>query len=208
MSQTLIVQLKKPMTSIKLLDSYGGPASSNTSQNTEIGADTKLSGHKGINSAAETQPAEGGMQDLERQKAEFAQVCQTLNSVVNKMSQFYDEMLTKHREEIAKLSVEIANKVLMQKVQKGDYQIESIIKEALKNAPTCQEVVVHLNPEDLAQYQKLQQDDPSGTLTGIKFVADPAIGRAECLLETPKGIVKSFVEQHLEQISEALSKVE
>jgi flagellar biosynthesis/type III secretory pathway protein FliH len=156
----------------------------------------------------EGQETKNQIKDLQKQKAEFSQVCQTLNSVVNKMSQFYDEMLTKHREEIAKLSVEIANKVLMQKVQKGDYQIESIINEALKNAPTCQEVVVHLNPEDLTQYQKLQQDDPSGTLTGIKFVADPAIGRAECLLETPKGIVKSFVEQHLEQISEALSKVE
>ena len=100
----------------------------------------------------------------------------------------------------------------MQKVQKGDYEIESIIKEALKNAPARQDIVVHLNPEDLSQYQSQrasgQQDDAGSTLAGVKFVADPGIGRAECLLETPKGIVKSFVNEHLEQISEALRRIE
>ncbi len=145
--------------------------------------------------------------DEGRAKAEFAQVCQTLKTIVNKMNQLYGEMLTKHGEEIAKLSVEIANKVLMQKVQKGDYRIESIIAEALKSAPTCQDVVVHLNPEDLAQCQKLLQEGTIGALEGVKFVSDPNIGRAECLLETPKGIVKSFIKEHIEQISGALSKV-
>jgi flagellar biosynthesis/type III secretory pathway protein FliH len=142
-----------------------------------------------------------------RIEAEFAQSLQTLNSLINKLNQFYDELLARHREEIAKLSVEIANKVLMQKLQKGDYKIESIINEALKNAPARQDMVVHLNPDDIAQLQKLRQHDPTNTLANIKFVADPAIGRAECLLETPKGIIKSFIKEHIERISDALAKV-
>jgi len=168
--------------------------------------DTESSGQRSTNSAADAQQLKL-TQDLERQKAEVVQLCQTLNCLVGELSRFYNEVLAKHKEEIARLSVEIASKVLMQKVQKGDYHIESIIKEALKNAPACQEVVVHLNPEDLMQCQKLQQDDPRNTLADIKFVADPSIGRAECLLETPKGIVKSFINEHMEQISEALVKV-
>jgi flagellar biosynthesis/type III secretory pathway protein FliH len=150
---------------------------------------------------------------LEGQKTEIAQLFQALKRLVDELNRFYKEVLDKHKEEIASLSVEIANKVLMQKVQKGDYRIESIITEALKNVPTCQDVVVHLNPEDMTQYQKLKQDSigdalPVAELEGIKFVADSNIGRAECMLETPKGIVKSFVEQHLEKIREALAKVE
>lgn len=134
-------------------------------------------------------------------KAEFAQNCQTLNSIVNKLNQLYNETLAEHREEIAKLSVQIANKVLMQKVQKGDYQIESIINEVLKNAPTTQDVVVHLNPDDLANLTQ-------NSFEGIKLIADPNIGRAECLLETPKGFIKSFLNEHIKRISEALEKLE
>src|SRR4030067_522779 len=74
------------------------------------------------------------------------------------------------------LSVEIARKILMQKVENGDYEIESIIKEALKNAPGSQDVIVHLNPEDLEKCQKAQQDGPGGVLAGIKLIPDPNIG--------------------------------
>jgi len=148
------------------------------------------------------------MQALEVQKAGVSQVYQALKGLVDKLTQFYDRLFAEHREEIAKLSVEIARKILMQKVEEGDYEIESIVKEALKNAPTRQDVVVHLNPEDLVQYQKLQQDAGGGALAGIKFVSDPDIGRAECLLESPKGIIKSLIDEHLERIAKALNKAE
>ena len=96
----------------------------------------------------------------------------------------------------------------MQKVEDGAYEIESIVKEALNNAPTRQDIVVHLNPEDLAHCQKAQQDEPDGALTGVKFVSDPNIGRAECLLESPKGIIESLINEHLERIGKALKKAE
>jgi flagellar biosynthesis/type III secretory pathway protein FliH len=102
--------------------------------------------------------------------------------------------------------VEIANKVLMHKIEQGDYKIEAIIKEALRNAPTHQEIVVHLNPDDVIQCQKMQENDPSSSFAQIKFVADPGIGRAECLVETPKGIIKSLIDEHMERITEALTK--
>jgi flagellar biosynthesis/type III secretory pathway protein FliH len=136
------------------------------------------------------------------------QICQALQDAINKVNELQENLFNEHKEQIAKLSVEIARKILVQKVQEKDYEIESIVKEALKNAPTRQDVVVHLNPEDLIQCQKLQQDDTAGTLAGVKFVSDPNIGRAECLLETPKGMIESFINEHLEQIDQALKKAE
>ncbi|MHC4425985.1 MAG: FliH/SctL family protein [Planctomycetota bacterium] len=148
------------------------------------------------------------IEDLEAHKALFSQACQTLNGVIAKLNQFYDRVFVEHREEIARLSVEIARKILTQKVENGDYEIESIVKEALKNAPSRQDVVVHLNPEDLAQCQKAQQDEPSDALAGIEFISDANIGRAECLLESSKGIVKSLIDENLERVSKALEKNE
>ena len=142
--------------------------------------------------------------DSHPQNAAFAQACQTLKLVIDKLNQFYDKLFSEHREEIAKLSVEIARKVLARQVQDGDYGIESVVREALKNAPTRQDLMLHLNPEDHILLQKALQDDSNSDLAGIQFVSDPNIGRAECLLETAKGTVASLIDEHLERIGNAL----
>lgn len=186
MTQTLTVHLEKPIASAKILDDSAGRGR--------------------VDSAANAEQILA--QDSEAQKTAFSQAYQAINSVVTKLNQFYDKIFVEHKEEIAKLSVEIARKILMQKVEDGAYEIESIVKEALNNAPTRQDIVVHLNPEDLAQCQKAQQDEPDGALTGVKFVSDSNIGRAECLLESPKGIIESLINEHLERVGKALKKAE
>lgn len=192
MPQTLTVQLDKSIMSAKILANHSS------------GIGTGVLDRSAVSSKADTEQIR--TQDLGAQGAGFSQVCQTLNSVVAKLNQFYDKVFVEHKDEIAKLSVEIARKVLMQKVENGDYEIESIVKEALNNAPTRQDLVVRLNPQDLEQLQKAQQEQPGGDLAGIKFVPDPDIGRAECLLESPKGIIESLIDKHLERVSEALKK--
>jgi len=190
MSKTLTVNLNKPIISATVLDSY-----------TDCDV-SQLSDSDREDSKAET--GQIPRQDFEAQKAVFSEACQTLNGLITRLNQFCDKMYAGHREEIARLSVEIARKILMQKVENGDYEIESIIKESLKNAPSSQDVIVHLNPEDLEKCQKAQQDGPGGVLTGIKLIPD--IGRAECLLESPKGIIKSLIDDNLERIGKALEK--
>jgi flagellar biosynthesis/type III secretory pathway protein FliH len=142
------------------------------------------------------------------QKNEFSQAFQAISDAATKLNHFYETVFAEQKEEITKLSMEIARKVLMQKVEDGDYKIESIIKEALSNAPTRQDVVVHLNPEDLSECQKALGEKPDGDFADVKFVSDSKIGRAECLLESPKGIVESLINEHLDRISKALKKTE
>jgi flagellar biosynthesis/type III secretory pathway protein FliH len=194
MSATFTVNLDKPVTSVEIL----------SAEDTKHAEQELSAGHPTVECSSAASAARI-MQDLEKQKAETAQLYRTLSSLVGELSKFYEELLARHREEIAKLSVEIARKILMQKVQKADYQIEAIVKEALRNAPMRQNVVVHLNPADLTQLQNVpdgrwMMDDSAG----IEFIADPAIGQAECLVETPKGIIKSLIDEHLARISEAL----
>ena len=77
----------------------------------------------------------------------------------------------------------------------------------LKNSPSRQDVVVHLNPEDFEQCRKIQDRKDNGILGGITLVADPSVGRAECILKSPKGTIASIIDQQLERIGEALGKV-
>lgn len=142
--------------------------------------------------------------ELDAQKAVFVQASGVLNGIVEKLNEFCDKMFAGHKEEIAHLSVEIARKILMCKVENGDYEIESIVSKALENAPGREELAVHLHPDDLKKCQKAQEEEPNGALMGIKLVSDSNIGRAECLIESPRGIVKSLIDENLERIARAL----
>jgi flagellar biosynthesis/type III secretory pathway protein FliH len=138
------------------------------------------------------------------QKPRYDKALEALEAAVEKVQMVYERMIVEHRQAIAKLAIEIARKILIQKVKDGDYQIESIVQEALNNAPSRQNIVVRLNPQDLAKCQQMQQGD--GALAAVKLVADPVIGPAECIVETPKGKIESLIDGHLEQVARALSK--
>ncbi len=144
--------------------------------------------------------------EIEGLKAQLQQQHQLLESIIAKLTEHYETALSAHREDIAKLSVEIARKILIQKVEDQDYDIEAVIQQALSHAPCSQDVVVHISPTDNALCQELQQAQPNSTLASIQFVADDTIAPAECLVETPKGSVKSCIDDHLDQIAKALIK--
>jgi flagellar biosynthesis/type III secretory pathway protein FliH len=154
--------------------------------------------------SAEAQAAES----LKVRNEDLTQVLEALQDAVSKINDFHKSVVERTKEQIAKLAVEIARKILMQKIQEGDYEIESLVKEALEHAPAHKDVVVRLNPQDLVECQKAQQDDGFGTFSGIKLVADANIGRAECVVESPKGVVESLIEQHVERIAKALERAE
>ena len=189
MPATLTTNLAKPIISAMFVDNCGGPASDEASPGAAPGVDKSLK------------------QELEAQKAAFIQANQALKEVVGKLNKFCDSAFSAHKEEIARLSVEIARKILVQKVANGDYEIQSIVKEALETAPSHEDLVVHLNPDDLSQYEKLGQDEAGEDMPGVKFVADSNISQAECLLETPKGTIESVIDQHLDEVGKALMKV-
>lgn len=156
-------------------------------------------------SASQDDIGQGETNELENQKQRCAQVLQTLEAVATNLQLVYEKAIVEHRQAIAKLAVEIARKILVQKAKDGDYQIESIIQEALNNAPTRQDIVVRLNPQDLARLQQMQQQD-DGAFTGVKFFADHGIGPAQCVVDTPKGKIESMIDEQLEQVARALSK--
>ena len=191
MPDTLTVNLDRPVKSVGILHGDRVDASSSVSMTPADDAERiRL------------------MEDLQTQKNRYGEVYLMLQGVAGKLNRFYDEAVVGHRAEIAGLSVEIARKILTKKVSDGDYEIEAIVREALENTPSHDGIVIHVNSQDLAACQKVWGDEGSGEMAGVKFVADQDIGRAECVLESPKGVIKSLIEEHLEQIGKALKKDE
>ncbi len=203
MPTTLTIQFARPIARVRVLAATGdpGPALSAAESGEEQAVTERL------DTAIQAERARMA-EELKRQKSQFSQLCETAGSIVKNLEQLHQETLANNRAEIARLAVEIARKILMQKVTQGDYDIQAIVEEALKRAPAHQNIVIRLNPEDLPRCQQQQQENPDSPFAELELTADWSIGRGECLVETPKGIVKSFIEEHLERIGEALQKVE
>jgi flagellar biosynthesis/type III secretory pathway protein FliH len=149
------------------------------------------------------------MDQLQHQLELFTQANETLNALTTRLKGYSSEMLGRHKEEIAQLSVEIARRVLAQRIENGDYDVEAIIKEAIGDNLIEGELSVHLNPEDLALLESARRESgQDGQPENVKLVADASVGRAECMVKTPKGTIESRIDQKLDQISGALKKAQ
>jgi flagellar biosynthesis/type III secretory pathway protein FliH len=168
------------------------------------GIDAAAASRKNPVNQISKQPASTNTGEAQQAGQNLMYLCKALDTAAFELKHIQQNMVKEHKEQIAKLAVEIARKVLMQEIKEGDYKIETIIKEALDNVPTLQDVEVHLNPEDFAQCQISEAGHDQENFKDVKLVPDPNVGKAECLIETPKGIIESVIEEHLDNISKAL----
>lgn len=182
MVQTVTISLERPVGSVRIVRDRGGAASE-----IAAAADTTVSA------------------ELARQTKTFMQAAAALSAATAKLNAFFENEVRQHNQQIAKLAVEIARKVLMQEVANGHYKIETIVQEAIKNAPSRENVVVHLNPADAAVCRQAQEQSGAEFFGGIKIEADPNVKPADCVVATPRGVVESFTETHLLHIAEALA---
>ncbi len=142
--------------------------------------------------------------ELEAEKLQSAELMKVLSSIVSKLEGIYIDLFSQHKSQIAALAMEIARKVLMVKIQDRDYQIEKIIEQALARSPDGQKIVLKLNPDDLKTLgENLKKDE---LFQGVDVVADAQLGRAECIVETDKGVVQSLIDSHLAEIGKALEQ--
>ena len=154
-----------------------------------------------------TDPAIEEMQSkLAAQREQLTQARKALEDALEKLPQLREKMIRESEEQLVELALEIARKVLMQEVQAGRYEIDPIVKEALLHVPARQDVTVHLHPDDWAACQTAREAEGSAAAGNVRFVADPSVRRAACLLETSEGTVESAVEANLENIAEALKE--
>jgi flagellar biosynthesis/type III secretory pathway protein FliH len=201
--QVLTIQVAGPISGVRVLDSDGGLPPGTT---VPAGRDNASTARQ-LEAAIEAERARLA-RESEQKNAQFDRLCRTAGSIAGNLDKLYQETLAGNRSEIARLAVEIARKILVCKIAQGDYDIQAIVEEALKRAPTRQQIVIRLNPQDLPRCQQYQQENPEDPFAGLELAADPGIGPGECLVETPKGIVKSFIEEHLERIGEALKGID
>ncbi len=190
------VQVDAPIASVRLIDSPG-------------------------NQGAGCSPADGGAAQapgsaandqarraLQADREALASTKASLLSAIQQTAELRESVVSSAEQEIVQLAIDVARKVLMQEIQAGRYEIDPIVQAALGQVSGWQDVVVHLNPDDFGRCAQAGNCENGDSSSGVRFVADPSVRLAECLLETPKGIVQSAIEEHLGEIAAALREPE
>lgn len=127
-----------------------------------------------------------------------------LDRGVEEIQEFGRQLFSSHREQLIRLSIEIAAKVLAKDIHERNYEIEKILSQALEEVPQGRPVTVKLNPEDLKTYQQtLDRKDPQ-TTAHLHLAADSTVGPGQCIIETEQGVIEWIIEEHLKRISDAL----
>ena len=141
---------------------------------------------------------------MEKALQRFLDAQQALSGAAVKMNSLYEQVIASHKKEIASLAVDIAEKILARQIECGNYDIEAMICDVLASSPECENATVFVSAQDHSVITKLQQENNS-ILNNVRIVPDSRLGRAECKMETAKGIIESLLATKLKNIEMALA---
>ncbi|AQT66896.1 flagellar assembly protein H [Anaerohalosphaera lusitana] len=137
--------------------------------------------------------------ELTAEKQQIGQALAAIEKSGSELEQFYQQSMNEYPAQVVGLGVEIARRILAGKIEAGEYDIEAIIERAVDAAPVKEDITIRLNGKDIETLTANGAENV-GRLKGVKLVADDSIGRAECVVDTPRGIVDYFVEDQLKRI--------
>ena len=138
--------------------------------------------------------------------AEMSQVGAELESVTSSLLRVTEELDAAHtrlQEELpafaVQLAVGIAQEILRQEMDSGNYDIEAIVRSTLAVANTGRSAcTIHLNPEDVAAI------DSTRFRSNTRFESDPDIARGDVHVSTPQGLLVRDIDATLTRVREEL----
>ncbi|MFY9227590.1 MAG: FliH/SctL family protein [Blastocatellia bacterium] len=137
---------------------------------------------------------------------ELTQAMEILNKDINKSLEelsFLGQQIAAHMEEdLLKLSIEIAKKVVHREITTDREVIISLVQVALARLHNRTVAYIRLNPMD---YQYLvSNSERIATGKTIELSSDPTITRGGCIIETEFGNVDARIEQQFVEIERSL----
>lgn len=129
-----------------------------------------------------------------------------LRSAIEQLDQQRSSLVDEARQAAVDLAIKIAEKVVMQELDRKDFSIDPIITEAISQMPGRGEIEIRLHPDDLARCSLA--GDEQLAHRNIRFVPDPLVAIGGCVVDSQEGCVESTVTDSLNQARKAMQDVE
>lgn len=126
-----------------------------------------------------------------------------MSRVLDALRSRFGELETEGGEQVLTLALTIARQVMRREMEVDRASVMPALQEAV-HAVIDQQAHprVHLNPQDLAHLH--DSLDADGLLKGCRFIADPAISRGGCRVETGQSDIDATIESRWNRVLAAV----
>ena len=141
-------------------------------------------------------------------REEQEMVIQLFLNLIEELKKQREEYLKSVEKEMVRLSLEIASKVIQQKIEQDEKVILKNLKHALKHLLDKGRIIIRLNPADLEIVSKHSKEIKSAEgLKELILEEDSKITRGGCLIHSELGHIDAQIETQLEMIGKALLEI-
>lgn len=117
-----------------------------------------------------------------------------------------EQQLLAVRDEIARLAVSVAEKILRRRLNEDPELVVAMVSEAISRARNGETLRVRANPRDLPLIEA-REDALVASVAGLKnleLIEDPGIAPGGCVVETGHGYIDARIDHQLELVEDAL----
>ncbi len=148
----------------------------------------------------------GFNEGVEFQKKEITQVLNALSTMTQAIPLIRKDIVAKTEEQIVKLSLAVAEKVILQEVATRKEVILGVLKGVLKNISETEGMKIRINPQDFRYIMEVKKDFLQSVdgVRNVVFEEDVSIKRGGVVVETMFGEVDARLESQIKEIRAAM----
>ncbi len=133
-----------------------------------------------------------------------ARMCE-LAEMLEKVEESKEEIISKYEDNLSKLAIEIAEKIIRQKIDSNDNVISGIIRGAIKDYKNAEWIKVYISERDDSEQIKADKDlikELEGISKDVKFEVSDDLRQGSVIVEMPDGLVDASVDTQLKNFKE------
>jgi flagellar assembly protein FliH len=148
----------------------------------------------------------GFTEGVEFQKKDVSPVLDAISTMTRTIPLIRKDIITKTEEQIVKLSLAMAEKVINQEVATRKEVILGVLKGVLKNISETEGMKIRLNPQDFRHMMEVKEDflQSIDGVRNVVFEEDVSIKRGGAVVETMFGEVDARLESQMKEIRAAM----
>jgi len=188
-----VIPLNRPLAGLRAVAAVGGPSVPAARQAELLAREQQLARVAG---------------DLAEKEKCLDAMLRQVGGLIQGLEQAKLDLLRENEREIISLSLTVAEKVIQHEIAQGGYCIGEIVRAALEAVHARGAVTVKVNPADRdAVETALRKADPARPPSeeeAVTVVADPAVPRAGCAVESAAGSAFTEAASRLDLIRKGL----
>jgi flagellar assembly protein FliH len=152
--------------------------------------------------------AKGEKDGFEAGKKQADLIVVQIQAILSEVQTLREKMVKSYEAEILDLVCRAVEKVVYGQVELDDEMVKRAILDAFEMIPELDDITINLNPEDYENIDTLREDvfEQVKDLRNVSIIANSAVGRGGCKVESRSGDIDATIDQRLDAITKSIIK--